>query len=221
MKKGVYWFIPILLFVLLLTASTAVAKETRPRGEPEEEEITIAEENELEVDITGYGDILFGSTIRDLDVTRIPIDSSFGIESARYWIVNDESYQAFTILDKTFDARTFVGSLDNSTVATVSVSFSFPLTMNLDEISFYVEGVRFMYIDKYPQLPIFDDWVWDYDSYHTDWWVGDLEIHDQDGDLIWVHWDGYSLWISYRNVEYQQALWDSAIENIMDQAEKI
>ena len=209
----------ILISLLLLVCQASVqAKESDPRRSSGRDSQPPTEETE-ETDITGYGDILFGSAIRDLDVTRMePLARS---DFARFWIVNDESYQTFTIVDKTLDATTIVGSLDNSTVAVVAIALEFPLTMDLDEISLYVRAVRSMYMDKYPQLPVSDAWAWDYDSYHTDWWIGDLEINDQDGDNIWAHWDGYSLMISYRNAEYQQAVWDNAVEHMTDQADKI
>lgn len=205
----------IILTILLVFVCQASAQAKEPGSGSARDNQFLTEET----DITGYGDILFGSAIQDLDVTRF--DSPSGMEFAKCWLVNDESYQTFTIADKTFDASTLIGSLDNSTIAIVVIFFQFPVTMDLDEVSTYARAVRSMYMGKYSQLPIGDTWVWDYDSYHTDWWIGDLEINDRDGDYIWVHWDGYTLFISYRTAEYQQAVLDNAVEHITDQEDKI
>lgn len=169
--------------------------------------------------ITGYADILFGSAIRNLNATHL--NSIPGIEFVDCWILNDTSYQIFTIGDKTFDATTMVGSLDNATVATVMISLTIPPTMGLDEVSLYAYALRSMYITKYPQSPVYDDWVWGYDANYTDWWIGNMEIDDQDNNCVWISWDGYTLFVNYRTAEYQQAVMDNLIENATDQANKI
>ncbi len=207
----------ILINLLLFVCQTSTqAKESDP-GQSTRDNQFFAESEET--DIIGYSNILFGSAIRDLDVTRIGPQTRPSF--VRAWIVNNASYKIFTIADKTFDVFTVIGSLDNSTVATVVIVLKFPLTMDLDEISQYAGLVRSMYMGKYPQLPVYDTWVWDYDSYHTDWWVGDLTIEDQDDDILWVHWDGYSLMIHYRTAKYGQAALDNVIDRITDQTDKI
>ena len=172
-----------------------------------------------ETDIVGYDELLFGSRIRDFDTTRMnSLDTGF----SKTWIVNEESYDSFVIADKTFTVFTTVYSLDNFNVDAIVIIFDLA-GIDIDEVSSYVRMLRNMYISKYNQEPVWDDFVWEdeNDYFQSDCWSGVLEIDDSDGDIIWIKWDVNTLFITYRDAEYQQAVWDNAMDAVEEQGNRI
>jgi len=166
--------------------------------------------------VTGYGEYVLGTSSADYDFSGFTLEADYvyGVSTNLFW--NDE-YE-FAITGGSTTTTLFI-AFQKGKLQSITIGFDEMFTdfTDLDDVIDFVKSCRSTLLEKYDyDRVIRDNFGFDYELGYDNYLEGFLMIEDDEGDLIFLNWNGYDLTLGYFTGE----MWDTVNESIEEEAGK-